>query len=69
MLNDTHKLESTTSFNDFVKAFSQFGSNMVEFAHVSGDRQNVSVVCCCTLSEKALMLKCILAIAFAVVHT
>jgi len=26
-----------------VKAFSQFGTDMVQLAHLSGDRQNVSV--------------------------
>ena len=29
------------SFTEFVNAFSQFGSDMVELAHISGDRQNV----------------------------
>ena len=31
------------TFTDFVQAFSQFGSDMVELAHLSGDRQNVSI--------------------------
>ena len=34
-------LEATNNFADFVKAFSQFGSDMVDFAHLTGDRQNV----------------------------
>lgn len=28
------------NFPDFVKAFSQFGKEMVELAHFTGDRQN-----------------------------
>ena len=35
--------ENVSSFTEFVKAFSQFGNEMVELAHLSGDRQNVSV--------------------------
>ena len=31
------------NFADFVKAFSKFGSSMVELAHLTGDRQNVSL--------------------------
>ena len=31
----------TDNFADFVKAFSNFGSGMVELAHLTGDRQNV----------------------------
>ena len=34
--------ENVSSFTEFVKAFSQFGNEMVELAHLSGDRQNVS---------------------------
>ncbi|XP_013408473.1 alpha-catulin isoform X2 [Lingula anatina] len=34
------RLESVTSFTEFVKLFSQFGNEMVELAHVTGDRQN-----------------------------
>ncbi|XKL59885.1 hypothetical protein PGB90_000901 [Kerria lacca] len=34
------RLESVTNFTEFVKAFSQFGSEMVELAHLTGDRQN-----------------------------
>jgi hypothetical protein len=29
------------NFTEFVKAFSQFGTEMVELAHLTGDRQNV----------------------------
>ena len=36
------ELEGVITFTDFVQAFSQFGSDMVELAHLSGDRQNVS---------------------------
>ena len=35
-------MENVHVFTDFVHAFSQFGADMVELAHVSGDRQNVN---------------------------
>jgi len=38
-LND---LDKVTSFTDFVNYFSKFGNDMVELAHLTGDRQNVS---------------------------
>ncbi|XP_049816325.1 alpha-catulin [Schistocerca nitens] len=34
------RLEGVTNFTEFVKAFSQFGAEMVELAHLTGDRQN-----------------------------
>uniref|UniRef100_A0A0R3S3R6 Alpha-catulin n=1 Tax=Elaeophora elaphi TaxID=1147741 RepID=A0A0R3S3R6_9BILA len=34
------KLENTTNFTDFVKTFTEFGGDMVDLAHRSGDRQN-----------------------------
>uniref|UniRef100_A0A6M2DDD1 Putative alpha-catenin n=1 Tax=Xenopsylla cheopis TaxID=163159 RepID=A0A6M2DDD1_XENCH len=34
------RLESVTNFTEFVKAFSVFGGEMVELAHLTGDRQN-----------------------------
>uniref|UniRef100_T1GGS3 Alpha-catulin n=1 Tax=Megaselia scalaris TaxID=36166 RepID=T1GGS3_MEGSC len=34
------RLESVASFTEFVRAFSVFGAEMVELAHVTGDRQN-----------------------------
>lgn len=34
------ELEGVSTFTDFVQAFSQFGSDMVDLAHLSGDRQN-----------------------------
>lgn len=34
------RLENVTNFTEFVKAFSQFGAEMVELAHLTGDRQN-----------------------------
>uniref|UniRef100_A0A8C4ZPJ7 Alpha-catulin n=1 Tax=Gadus morhua TaxID=8049 RepID=A0A8C4ZPJ7_GADMO len=33
-------LERVSTFQDFVHIFSQFGNEMVEFAHLTGDRQN-----------------------------
>ncbi|KAL1500968.1 hypothetical protein ABEB36_006378 [Hypothenemus hampei] len=38
--NSLDRLESVNNFTEFVKAFSQFGSEMVELAHLTGDRQN-----------------------------
>lgn len=35
-----NRLENVANFTEFVKAFSQFGSEMVELAHLTGDRQN-----------------------------
>lgn len=34
------RLESVTNFTEFVSAFSQFGGEMVELAHLTADRQN-----------------------------
>ncbi|VDM96508.1 unnamed protein product [Thelazia callipaeda] len=34
------KLENTTNFTDFVKIFTEFGGDMVDLAHRSGDRQS-----------------------------
>lgn len=34
------KLENTANFTDFVKIFTEFGGDMVDLAHRSGDRQN-----------------------------
>ncbi|VDK43732.1 unnamed protein product [Anisakis simplex] len=34
------KLENTTNFTEFVKIFTEFGGEMVDLAHRSGDRQN-----------------------------
>nr|XP_060630618.1 alpha-catulin [Anolis sagrei ordinatus] len=34
------RLEKVISFQEFVQIFSQFGNEMVEFAHLTGDRQN-----------------------------
>lgn len=34
------RLESVANFSEFVKAFSIFGAEMVELAHVTGNRQN-----------------------------
>ncbi|XP_060582034.1 alpha-catulin-like isoform X2 [Ruditapes philippinarum] len=40
VLSSLTELESVDSFTDFVQAFSKFGNNMVELAHLTGDRQN-----------------------------
>ncbi|VDN57602.1 unnamed protein product [Dracunculus medinensis] len=34
------KLENTSNFTEFVKIFTEFGGDMVDLAHRSGDRQN-----------------------------
>uniref|UniRef100_A0A8C7DHH3 Catenin alpha like 1 n=1 Tax=Oncorhynchus kisutch TaxID=8019 RepID=A0A8C7DHH3_ONCKI len=38
------QLERVSTFQEFVQIFSQFGNQMVEFAHLTGDRQNVRTV-------------------------
>uniref|UniRef100_A0A8C4WQE4 Catenin (cadherin-associated protein), alpha-like 1 n=1 Tax=Eptatretus burgeri TaxID=7764 RepID=A0A8C4WQE4_EPTBU len=40
VLSSLALLESVDSFQEFVQVFSQFGNEMVEFAHLTGDRQN-----------------------------
>lgn len=40
MARSLGRLESVTNFTEFVKAFSQFGAEMVELAHLTGDRQS-----------------------------
>lgn len=34
------RLEGVNNFTEFVKAFSHFGTEMVELAHLTGERQN-----------------------------
>lgn len=40
ILATMERLEKVNSFQEFVQIFSQFGNEMVEFAHLTGDRQN-----------------------------
>ncbi|XP_044514207.1 alpha-catulin [Gracilinanus agilis] len=40
VLATMEQLENVKSFQEFVQIFSQFGNEMVEFAHLTGDRQN-----------------------------
>ncbi|XP_057646477.1 alpha-catulin [Chionomys nivalis] len=40
VLATMERLEKVSSFQGFVQIFSQFGNEMVEFAHLTGDRQN-----------------------------
>ncbi|XP_052079628.1 alpha-catulin-like isoform X4 [Mytilus californianus] len=40
VLNALNDLDKVTSFTDFVNYFSKFGNDMVELAHLTGDRQN-----------------------------
>lgn len=44
VLATLQQLERVSSFQEFVQIFSQFGNEMVEFAHLTGDRQNVGTV-------------------------
>lgn len=34
-------MENVTSFSEFVKLFGIYGTQMVDLAHLTGDRQNV----------------------------
>ena len=36
-------METVSNFQEFVQCFGEFGTNMVELAQTSGERQNVSV--------------------------
>uniref|UniRef100_A0A8I5Y7A6 Catenin alpha-like 1 n=1 Tax=Rattus norvegicus TaxID=10116 RepID=A0A8I5Y7A6_RAT len=40
VLATMERLERVNSFQEFVQIFSQFGNEMVEFAYLTGDRQN-----------------------------
>ncbi|XP_022111474.1 alpha-catulin-like isoform X2 [Acanthaster planci] len=40
VIDSLNKIESTKTFTEFVQCFSQFGKEMVELAHLTGDRQN-----------------------------
>lgn len=40
------RLENTNNFTEFVKIFTQFGGEMVDLAHQTGDRQQVSFLFC-----------------------
>ena len=51
------ELEGVSTFTDFVQAFSQFGSDMVDLAHLSGDRQNVS---CMFHFKLSFVFKCVI---------
>ncbi len=42
VMSTLNRLEAVTSFSEFVKLFGVYGSQMVELAHLTGDRQNVS---------------------------
>lgn len=50
-------LEKVSSFQEFVQIFSQFGNEMVEFAHLTGDRQNVGYKCI-AIFEATDFLRC-----------
>ena len=41
-MSTLNRLETVTSFSEFVKLFGVYGSQMVELAHLTGDRQNVN---------------------------
>jgi hypothetical protein len=45
------RLESVATFTEFVKAFSVFGSEMVELAHITGKTADfIRIVCCFNFS-------------------
>ena len=52
------RLESVSNFTEFVKAFSQFGAEMVELAHLTGDRQ-VRKKTFFTLATNVLLTRCL----------
>lgn len=41
-MSTLNRLEGVTSFSEFVKLFAIYGTQMVDLAHLTGDRQNVS---------------------------
>jgi len=41
VISTLNRLETVASFSEFVKLFGIYGSQMVELAHLTGDRQNV----------------------------
>jgi hypothetical protein len=40
VVSTLNRLESVTSFSEFVKLFAAYGTQMVDLAHLTGDRQN-----------------------------
>ena len=44
VLTTLTELEVVGTFPEFVSCFSRFGNEMVELAHLTGDRQNVGTV-------------------------
>lgn len=44
VISTLNRLENVTSFSDFVKLFGIYGNQMVDLAHLTGDRQNVSII-------------------------
>jgi hypothetical protein len=42
VISTLNRLESVTSFSEFVKLFGAYGTQMVDLAHLTGDRQNVN---------------------------
>lgn len=55
VLATMERLEKVNSFQEFVQIFSQFGNEMVEFAHLTGDRQNVCVYRIETFSNTCIL--------------
>lgn len=43
-MSTLNRLETVPTFSEFVKLFGVYGSQMVELAHLTGDRQNVNKV-------------------------
>lgn len=40
-MSTLNRLENVISFSEFVKLFAIYGTQMVDLAHLTGDRQNV----------------------------
>ena len=41
-MSTLNRLELVTSFSEFIKLFGVYGTQMVDLAHLTGDRQNVN---------------------------
>ena len=43
VLNTLNQLENVIDFWNFVRLFTQYGTDLIELAHLSGERQNVRI--------------------------
>jgi hypothetical protein len=42
VISTLNRLEGVNSFSEFIKLFAVYGNQMVDLAHLTGDRQNVN---------------------------